>query len=115
MASRIEAEARADMSIDPLINWDLPDYEVNTSRRHRLLSRILGLQSDEEVEAERIAEREAERSLPEWVAPDDPWRLALEARMRAVGIRPATVWNWPVRKPIRKPDWRDWLRNRLGG
>lgn len=113
MASRVEIEVGS--GVDPLIRWDLPDYEVNTSRRHRLLSRVLGLETDEEVEAERAAEREAERNLPERVAPDDPWRLALEARMRAVGIRPAQVWNWPVRTPVRKPGWREWLRSRLGG
>ena len=113
MASRMEMEA--DPIVELLPDWSRIEDEVKSSRRHRLLSRILGLPTDEEVRAERIAEREAERDLPEVVPPDDPWRLELEARLRAAGHRPAKVWNWPVRKPIRKPDWRDWLRNRLEG
>lgn len=109
MASRIESD------VEPLVRWELPEYELNTSRRHRLLSRLLGLQTDEEVRAERIAEREAERDLPEWLLPDDPERLAFEAWARSIGARPPTVWNWPARKPIRIPDWRDRLRTLLGG
>lgn len=113
MASRMEVEEEA--GLEPLVQWELPEYELNTSRRHRLLSRILGLQTDEEFRAQIAAEREAERNLPEWVPPDDPWRLELEARLRALGHKPAKVWNWPVRKPIRVPDWRDRLRTLLGG
>lgn len=113
MASRMEMEA--DPIVELLPDWDWIEHEVNTSRRHRLLSRILGLQTDEEFRAQIDAEREAERNLPEVVPPDDPWRLELEARLRALGHRPAKVWNWPVRKPIRIPDWRDRLRTWLGG
>lgn len=115
MASRIETEAGTNSSVERLISWDLPEYEVNTSRRHRLLSRILGLETDEEFRAQIAAEQEAERNLPEWVAPDDPERLAFEAWARSIGARPPTVWNWPVRKPIRIPDWRDRVRTWLGG
>jgi hypothetical protein len=113
MASRMEMEA--DPIVELLPDWDRVEHEVNTSRRHRLLSRILGLQTDEEVRAQFAAEREAERDLPEDVSPDDPERLAFEAWARSIGAKPPTVWNWPVRKPVRIPDWRDWLRARLGG
>jgi hypothetical protein len=51
----------------------------------------------------------AEADLPELVPPDDPERLAYEAGLRAIGVTPARVWNFPVRKPIRRPDWRDWV------
>lgn len=88
---------------------------IRTDRRHRVLSRLLGLQTDEEVARDTAEERAAEARLPERVSPDDPERLAWEAEMRAIGVTPAAVWNRPVRKPIRKPDWRDWIRNRLGG
>lgn len=114
MAIKIEMEADPVLELLPNRNWI--EREVNTSRRHRLLSRILCLQADEELRAERIAEPEAERNLPEVVPPDDPWRMELEARLRAAGRhRPAKVWNWPERKPIRMPGWRDRLRTRLGG
>ena len=113
MAGRMETEVEPIAELLPY--WGGIEHELNTSRRHRLLSRMLGLKTDEEVRAERIAEREAERNLPEIVPPDDPWRLELEARLRALGHRPAKVWNWPVRKPIRIPDWRDRLRTWLGG
>ncbi|MBB4634434.1 hypothetical protein [Longimicrobium terrae] len=113
MASRMEMEAEPIVELLP--DWGRVEHKVNTSRRHRLLSRILGLQTDEEFRAQIAAEREAERNLPEVVPPDDPWRLELEARLRALGHRPAKVWNWPVRKPIRIPDWRDRLRTWLGG
>ncbi|HEX8391822.1 MAG TPA: hypothetical protein VF665_05620 [Longimicrobium sp.] len=96
-------------------SWPKLDYVVNTSRRHRILSRILGLPTEEEVEAQMLAEAEAERNLPETVPPDDPWRMEIEAWVRSIGGRPATVWNWPERTPIRLPDWRDRLRRWLGG
>ncbi|HEX8391820.1 MAG TPA: hypothetical protein VF665_05610 [Longimicrobium sp.] len=114
MASRID-EAPITEPLWGREAWPKPEYTVNRSRRHRILSRVLGLPTEEEVEARMLAEREAERNLPETVPPDDPWRMEMEARMRAVGIRPAVIWNWPEREPIRIPDWRDWLRTRLGG
>lgn len=89
--------------------------ELRTDLRHRVLSRLLRLPTDEEVAREIAAEREAEANLPERVPPDDPERLAWEAELRAIGVTPAKVWNFPHRKPLRKPDWRDWIRNRLGG
>jgi hypothetical protein len=85
--------------------------------RYRLLTALLRLPSDEQAAAaaaERAATREAEKYLPERVPPNDPERLAFEAELRARGIRPAKVWNFPNRKPIRRPDWRDWLRYHLG-
>ena len=88
---------------------------IRTDWRHRVLSRLLRLPTDEEVEREIAAELEAEANLPERVPPDNPERLAWEAELRAIGVTPAKVWNFPDRKPLRKPDWRDWIRNRLGG
>jgi hypothetical protein len=87
------------------------------SWRYRLLTTLLRLPTDEDeaaAAAERAVAREAEKYLPERVPPDDPERLAFEAELRAMGIRPARVWNFPIRKPIRRPDWRDWLRYHLG-
>jgi hypothetical protein len=89
--------------------------EIRTDVRHRVLSRLLRLPTDEEEARAWAEEREAEANLPERVSPDDPERLAWEAELRAIGVRPARVWNFPRRKPIRRPDWRDWLRARLGG
>lgn len=88
--------------------------ESRTDLRHRVLSRLLALPTDEEAR-EWAEERKAEADLPERVSPDDPERLAWEAELRAIGVKPARVWNFPRRKPIRRPDWRDWLRARLGG
>jgi len=108
MATQIEELA--------LRGWERePRPDLQTGWRHRTLSRLLGLPTDEEVERERANERAAEADLPERVAPDDPERLAFEAELRAIGVTPARVWNFPVRKPVRRPDWRDWVRNRLGG
>ncbi|HEX6373550.1 MAG TPA: hypothetical protein VF006_31785 [Longimicrobium sp.] len=52
----------------------------------------------------------------EWkpVPPGHPDRPAFEAQMRAVGITPATDWNWPDREPVRRTGWWAWLRFRLG-
>lgn len=98
------------------VEWPEPEYVVNASRRHRILSRLLGLPTDEEVEAEMLALREAEKNLPEIVPPDDPDRLEFEAWVRSIGGRPAATWKPRVnRKPVRNPDWRDWLRARLSG
>lgn len=99
----------------------LPGWEtearprIRTDRRHRVLSRLLGLPTDEEVARQMAEERAAEARLPERVLPYDPARLAWEAELRAIGVTPAKVWNFPARQPIRRPDWRDWVRNRLGG
>lgn len=51
--------------------------------------------------------------LPERVPPDDPERLAWEAELRAKGIRPAQVWNWPERKRIPKPTVWERLKYRI--
>jgi hypothetical protein len=99
-----------------LRGWDREPFpEVRRDWRHRTLSRLLGLPTDEEVRREIAEERAAEVNLPERVPPDDPERLAWEAELQAIGVQPAKIWNFPVRKPLRKPDWRDWVRNRLGG
>jgi hypothetical protein len=108
MATQIEEVA--------LPGWDHEPFpELRTDWRHRVLSRLLRLPTDEEVQREIAAERAAEANLPERVPPDDPERLAWEAELRAMGLRPAKIWDFPVRKPLRRPDWRDWIRNRLGG
>lgn len=49
------------------------------------------------------------------VPPGHPDRAAFEAKMRELGIRPATSWEpRQDRKVFRKPGWRAWLRARLG-
>jgi hypothetical protein len=109
MASRLE-------HLDALEQL-IPADPGRRSWRYRLLTVLLRLPTDkqeEEAAAERAAEREAEKYLPERVPPDDPERLAFEAELRAIGVRPAKVWNFPIRKPIRRSDWRDWLRYYLG-
>lgn len=95
----------------------LPVHRERRSWRYRLLTTLLRLPTDEQEEAAAAAdaaEREAEKYLPERLAPDHPERLAFEAELRAMGLTPAKVWNFPRRKPIRRPDWRDWVRYRLG-
>jgi hypothetical protein len=84
--------------------------------RWRLLTRLLRLPTAEQeaaASAQRRAELEAERDLPERVPPDDPERLAFEAELRAIGVTPAKVWNFPHRKPVPRPDWRHWVRYHL--
>lgn len=99
-----------------LPGWDSEMVpEIRRDWRHRVLSRLLGLPTDEEVERQIAEDRAAEANLPERVPPDDPERLAWEAELRAKGYTPAKIWNFPIRKPMRKPDWRDWIRNQLGG
>lgn len=95
--------------------WVPDALPIRDDRRHRLVSRLLGLPTDEELAREMEQERVVEDVPPERVPPDDPDRLAWEAELRALGITPAKLWNFPVRKPLRRPDWRDWLRERLGG
>jgi hypothetical protein len=101
--------------VEELKIWRELPAEPRTDLRHRVLSRLLRLPTDEEVKREIAEERAAEANLPELVPPDDPERLAWEAELRSIGVRPAKVWNYPIRKPIRRPDWRDWVRSRLGG
>ncbi|HST61268.1 MAG TPA: hypothetical protein VLK84_21370 [Longimicrobium sp.] len=67
--------------------WDGPPEEPLTEEELRMI-----MQPPEE-----------EADLPELVPPDDPERLAWEAHLRSVGIRPATKWNFPIREPIRRP------------
>jgi hypothetical protein len=113
-----EATMRA-LGIEPASDWTWPDPEPTPARgwRYRLVTALLRLPTDEDdarAAEVRAAEREAEKFLPERVPPDDPERLAWEAELRAHGIIPAKVWNFPDRTPIRRPDWRDWLRHHLG-
>lgn len=57
--------------------------------------------TDEEV---RSIMQPEEEELPELVPPDDPERLAWEAHLRSLGIRPATRWGPRSRKPpLRRP------------
>lgn len=104
---------------EPISGWKplLPVEMEKRSWRYRLLTAILRLPTDEEeaaAAAADAADREAEKNLPERLPPDHPERLAFEAELRAMGITPAKVWNFPTRRRIRRPDWRERLRDRLG-
>jgi hypothetical protein len=57
--------------------------------------------------------REDEDDLPERVPPDDPGRLAWEAELRAMGVRPAKKWNFPRRAPIKRPSVWEKIKYRI--
>lgn len=69
--------------------WDGPDPEPLTGEEMRMIKR----RAAEEVD-----------NLPERVPPDDPARLAWEAELRAMGVRPAKKWSFPNREPRRRPN-----------
>lgn len=58
--------------------------------------------TDEELRAV-MQPRPEEDALPERVPPDDPARLAWEAELRSIGVRPAAIWNFPDREPLPRP------------
>jgi hypothetical protein len=60
----------------------------------------------------RRAEEEVE-NLPERVPPDNPGRLAWEAELRAIGVRPAKKWSSPNREPRRRPGLWQRIRYRI--
>lgn len=68
--------------------------------------------TDEEVRALMVPV-EDDDDLPERVPPDDPERLAFEAELRALGIRPAKKWNFPRREPIKRPTLWERIRYRI--
>ncbi|WP_420126770.1 hypothetical protein [Longimicrobium sp.] len=68
--------------------WHGPDPEPLTADEMRMIMR----RAEDEID-----------SLPERVPPDDPDRLAWEAELRAIGVRPAKRWNFPDREPRQKP------------
>src|SRR4028119_320963 len=68
--------------------WNGPDPGPLTDEEMRLIMRGV----EEEVD-----------HLPERGPPDDPGRLALEAELRAMGVRPAKKWSFPHRQPRRRP------------
>ncbi|HEX2211571.1 MAG TPA: hypothetical protein VHG93_28045 [Longimicrobium sp.] len=49
-----------------------------------------------------MSRQEKEDDLPDLVPPDDPCRLAWEAELRAIGVRPAVKWRFPDREPVRR-------------
>ena len=64
--------------------------------------------------ATKLEETETMDDL-EPVPPGHPRRAAYEARMRSLGIQPATRWEpRHDRRVFRKPGWREWIRTRLG-
>ena len=67
--------------------WDGPPDEPLTEEEMRMIMRPTAEEDD----------------LPELVPPDDPERLAWEAHLRSIGVRPAAKWNFPIREPIRRP------------
>jgi hypothetical protein len=70
--------------------------------------------TEEEMERIMRPREDEDDGLPELVPPDDPERLAWEAHLRSIGVRPAKKWNFPIREPIRKPGAWDKIRHRLG-
>lgn len=78
--------------------WDGPDPGPLTDDEMRMIM--------------RRAEDEFDK-LPERVPPDDPGRLAWEAELRAMGVRPAKKWNFPDRKPRRRPGLWDRIKYRI--
>lgn len=67
--------------------------------------------TDEEME--RIMQPREDDWLPEIVPPDDPERLAWEAHLRSIGVRPAKKWSTRIRKPVRRPTFWSKLRYRI--
>lgn len=78
--------------------WHGPAPEPLTDDEIRMITR----QVEEEVE-----------NLPERVPPDDPGRLAWEAELRAIGVRPAKKWSYPTRAPRRRPGLWQRIRYRI--
>lgn len=68
--------------------------------------------TDEELRMIRRP-RVEEDDLPERVSPDDPARLAWEAELRAIGVRPAKKWSFPQREPRRRPGVLERIRYRI--
>jgi hypothetical protein len=68
--------------------------------------------TDEELRMIRRP-REEENDLPERVPPDDPARLAWEAELRAMGVRPAKKWSFPEHEPRRRPGVWERIRYRI--
>lgn len=78
--------------------WYGPHPEPLTDDEMRMIMRRV----EEEVE-----------NLPERVPPDDPGRLAWEAELRAIGVRPARKWSFPNREPGRRPGLWQRIRYRI--
>jgi hypothetical protein len=78
--------------------WYGPGPEPLTDEEMRLIMRGV----EEEVD-----------NLPERVPPDDPGRLAWEAELRAIGVRPAKKWSFPNREPRRRPTLWQRIRYRI--
>jgi hypothetical protein len=64
-------------------------------------------------EMDRIMRPRESDYLPEIVPPDDPERLAWEAYLRSIGVRPATRWSAPIRTPVRRPTFWSKLKYRI--
>jgi hypothetical protein len=69
--------------------------------------------TDEEVEMILRRAKEESDALPELVPPDDPERLAWEAHLRSIGVRPAAKWAVPARKPLRRPSLWERIKYRV--
>lgn len=78
--------------------WHGPDPEPLTDDELRMIMR----RAEEEFE-----------NLPERVPPDDPGRLAWEAELRAIGVRPAKKWSFPDREPRRRSGWWQRIKYRI--
>ncbi|HEX6038313.1 hypothetical protein [Longimicrobium sp.] len=78
--------------------WYGPDPEPLTDEEMRMIMRPRDDEDD---------------GLPERVPPDDPERLAWEAELRAIGVRPARKWNFPVREPFRRPSLWERIKYRV--
>jgi hypothetical protein len=98
-----ELHARLFGDLEPLPDTPLPRRSFG-----RVLSdalhRVWYGPPPEDLSAEEVrwimrSRDEEDDGLPERVAPDDPDRLAWEAELRAIGIRPAKKWSFPARAP----------------
>lgn len=69
--------------------------------------------TDEEMRMIMRPREDEDDGVPELVPPDDPERLAYEAELRAIGVRPAKKWNFPVREPIRRPTFWQRIKYRV--
>jgi hypothetical protein len=100
-----QLEARLFGHVEPLPETPLrrPFRRVVSDALHRVWYRPPPEDLTEEEMRWIMRSRDDEDdSVPERVPPDNPDRLAWEAELRALGIRPAKKWSFPNRPPLPK-------------